>query len=194
MATTKPSSPDEKPVPADAASVSATDGSTPARGNASVPPQVQPPKVASGDSEHVSAPATSPSRTLTPKSSPSVGQLFATLSTQISTLLQGEIELTKVKAADAVKKLGLGGGLLAAAGVFALYLLGWIFHTIELAIALVLPAWAASLIVLAVLLLIVLILALVGKARLKAGQAAKPDPKSGLNTSVDAFKKGLRHE
>lgn len=36
---------------------------------------------------------------------------------------------------------------LATAAVFALFLLGWSLHTVEVLLALVLPAWAASLIV-----------------------------------------------
>ncbi|MCS4484697.1 phage holin family protein [Gleimia sp. 6138-11-ORH1] len=121
----------------------------------------------------------------------SLGQLFAEMSAQVSTLVRGEIELTKVKAVSMVKKLGIGAVLLAGAGLFALYLLGWIFHTIELLLALVVPVWAASLITTGIILLIVIILALLGMSLLKKGQADKPNPKENINLNITAIKKGL---
>lgn len=121
----------------------------------------------------------------------SMGELFATLSSQIATLVNGEIELNKLKAKNFVKKIGVGGVLLAVAAVFTLYLLGWVFHTVEVAIAIALPAWAASLITTGILLLIVLILALVGASFLKKSQADKPDPKEHITRDINALKKGL---
>lgn len=121
----------------------------------------------------------------------SMGELFATLSSQVTTLVNGEIELNKVKARNFIKKAGAGGALLAAAALFALYLLGWVFHSIELAIAVALPAWAASLITAGILLLIVVILAAVGAALLNKSKTSVPDPKAGISESIDALKKGL---
>lgn len=129
-----------------------------------------------------------------PKKPASIGELFATLSTQITSLVQGEIELTKAKASAYASRMGMGIGLLGAAGVLGLYLLGWFFHTIELLLALVVPAWAASLIVVVILLVIILVLALLGKKSLDKARLTTPDPKAGLQSSVKALKKGLRHE
>lgn len=126
-----------------------------------------------------------------PERPPSVGTLFATLSSQVSTLVQGEIELTKTKATAFFKKVGSGGALLAVAAVLALYLLGWIFHTVELAIAVALPQWAASLIVVGILLLVIAVLALVGGKLIQKGQKDTPKPQVGLKEDVTAFKKGL---
>lgn len=126
-----------------------------------------------------------------PERPPSVGALFATLSNQVSTLVQGEIELTKTKAATFFKKIGSGGALLAVAAVLALYLLGWVFHTVELAIAVALPQWAASLIVVGILLILVAVLALIGVKLLQKGQEDTPRPQVGLKEDVTAFKKGL---
>lgn len=126
-----------------------------------------------------------------PERPPSVGTLFATLSGQVSTLVRGEIELTKSKASTFFKKVGAGGALLAVAGVLALYLVGWVFHTVELAIAVALPAWAASLIVVGLLLVVIALLALVGVKLIQKGQQDPPQPQVGLKQDVDAFKKGL---
>ena len=116
----------------------------------------------------------------------SIGQLVNELSNQITTLIRGEIELTKVKATTLAKKAGVGGALLAGAGVFALYLLGWIFRTIELGFANV-----AALITAGILLLIVIILAAVGALLLKKGLADKPNPGDNMKLNVAAAKKGL---
>lgn len=126
-----------------------------------------------------------------PERPPSLGTLFATLSAQVSTLVQGEIELTKTKAATFFKKVGSGGALLALAGILGLYLLGWIFHTVELAIAVALPHWAASLIVVGILLLVIAVLALIGIMLIQKGQKDTPKPQVGLKHDVTAFKKGL---
>lgn len=126
-----------------------------------------------------------------PQRPASMGELFSALSTQVTTLVNGEIELNKLKVKNFAKKFGAGGALLALAAVFALYLLAWVFHTIELAIAVALPAWAASLITTVILLLIVAVLAAVGASLLGKSQADVPDPKDGLTRDIDALKKGL---
>ena len=122
---------------------------------------------------------------------PSIGALFASVTGQLSSIIRDEVELNKVKLRAFASKSGKGIGLLVAAAVFALYLLGWVFHTIEVALELVLPAWAASLIVVGILLLIVLILALVGASSLKSAQAHRPDPAASVAATKEAIEKGL---
>ena len=122
---------------------------------------------------------------------PSIGALFASVTGQLSAIIRGEIELNKAKLRAFASKSGKGIALLLVAAVFALYLLGWIFHTIEIALALVVPAWAASLIVVAILLLIVLILALIGSRSLKSAQEHRPDPAASVAATKEAIEKGL---
>ena len=122
---------------------------------------------------------------------PSIGTLFASVTGQISGIIRGEIELNKAKLRAFATKSGKGVALLVVAAVFALYLLGWTLHTAEIALALVLPAWAASLIIVAILLLIVLILALLGARSLKSAQAHRPDPAASVAATKEAIEKGL---
>ena len=122
---------------------------------------------------------------------PSIGALFSSVTGQISGIIRGEIELNKAKLRTFAAKSGKGIALLVAAAVFALYLLGWVFHTIEVALELVVPAWAASLIIVGFLLLIVLILALVGARSLKSAQAHRPDPAASVAATKEAIEKGL---
>ena len=122
---------------------------------------------------------------------PSIGALFASVTGQLSSIIRDEVELNKAKLRAVASKSGKGIGLLVVAAVFALYLLGWVFHTIEVALELVVPAWAASLIVVGILLLIVLILALAGARSLKSAQAHRPDPAASVAATKEAIQKGL---
>lgn len=93
---------------------------------------------------------------------PNLGNLVSKLSDQVQALVKGEIELAKVKATNMAKRSGVGIALLAVAGVLALYMLGFLFGAVAEALALVVPLWAAKLIVAGILLVLLLILALVG--------------------------------
>lgn len=66
-----------------------------------------------------------------------------------------------------LKRSGVGIALLVVAGVLALYMLGFLFGAAADALALIVPIWAAKLIVAGILLVLIVIFALVGKASLK---------------------------
>lgn len=122
---------------------------------------------------------------------PSIGTLFASVTSQISGIVRDEIELNKTKLRSFASKSGKGAALLVSAAVFALFLLGWALHTAEILLALVLPAWASSLIIVAVLLVIVLVLALLGKRSLENAQEHRPDPAASVAATKEAIEKGL---
>lgn len=122
---------------------------------------------------------------------PSLGNLVSKLSDQVQALVKGEIELAKVKAANMAKRSGAGIALLVVAGVLALYMLGFLLGAGADAFALVVPMWAAKLIVAGILLVLLAIFALVGKASLKKGLSDKPDPQAGIKEGIEAVKKGL---
>lgn len=122
---------------------------------------------------------------------PNLGNLVSKLSDQVQALVKGEIELAKVKATNMAKRSGVGIALLAVAGVLALYMLGFLFGAVAEALALVVPLWAAKLIVAGILLVLLLILALVGKASLQKGISEKPEPQEGIKEGIAAVKKGL---
>ena len=52
---------------------------------------------------------------------PSIGQLAADASTQLSTIIRGEVELAKLELTASVKKAGIGAAMFAAAGVILAY-------------------------------------------------------------------------
>lgn len=127
-----------------------------------------------------------------PGSQPTLGELVARISENITALVKGEIDLAKAKGKRMATKLGVGVMLLSAAAVLALFAFGMILSSIAWAIAEVLPPWAGYLIVALVLLVIVAVLALLGVKRLKAAQADVPAPQENLKADVAAARAALQ--
>lgn len=126
-----------------------------------------------------------------PPAAPNAFTLISHAVDQFKKLLRSEIALTKAKFKKAAKKMAAGAVLLVVAGVFALYLLGWLLRSIEFAFALLVPQWAAALITSGILLVIVLILVSIGLASLKRGSDDIPDVGAQIQTDVDIIKEGL---
>lgn len=126
--------------------------------------------------------------TPSPSGQPSLGELVARISENVSGLVRGEIDLAKAKAKVMGAQFGMGAGLLAAAGVLALYALGFLLHAIVRGLSNLVPTGAALLIVSVVLFIITAVLALIGVKRLKAGQRSIPDPQAGLKRSAETLK------
>jgi Putative Actinobacterial Holin-X, holin superfamily III len=83
------------------------------------------------------------------------------------TLVKKQVELAKIEMTEAVSVRAKGAGMMAGAGVMALYALGFVAAAGAVALALVLPAWAANLIVAAVFVAIAGALFLIGRKALK---------------------------
>lgn len=121
----------------------------------------------------------------------SVGALVSRLSDQVHKLIVGEIELAKVKGQAMLKRAALGGALLVVAAVLALYMLGILLGAAVSAFALIVPLWAAKLIVAGILLVLIVILAGVGVLSLKKGFQDTPAPQEGVKETISAVKKGF---
>lgn len=121
-----------------------------------------------------------------------LGDLVSKLTDQFSRLIRGELELAQLRLKEKAIEMGTGGGMFAAAGVLALYAFGVLLLAAIWGLAEALPLWLAALIVAVVLLIIVAILAFIGKKRFDAANAVKVDPKAGLMKDVEAAKKGLQ--
>jgi hypothetical protein len=89
-------------------------------------------------------------------------------------LVELNVELLKAELKKKAQEYGGAIGMLAAAGLLALYALGFLLATITVVLALFLPTWLALLIVTLVLFLIVAILVLAGRNKLQKLQAAPP--------------------
>ena len=100
-----------------------------------------------------------------------LGALVHRLTEQIPELVRSEMRLAQAELTQKGKKAGLGIGMFSAAGLLAFFGLATLITTAILALALVVPAWAAALIVAAVLLAIA---GRRGLARQEGGRAGDP--------------------
>jgi len=132
--------------------------------------------------------AATPPRRAGSSAQPTLGELIARISENISALVRGEIDLAKAKGQRMVKEMGLGAGLLAAAGVLALFIFGLVLGAMTSGLSNIMPLWAAFLVVALLLTLIAVPMALIGIKRLKAAKADTPTPQDGLKESVNAVK------
>ncbi|MBU2663392.1 phage holin family protein [Actinoplanes bogorensis] len=122
-----------------------------------------------------------------------VGELVSRLSEQVSRLVRDELTLARIEMVEKGKKAGVGAGLLGGAGVIALYGLGALFVTIGALLALVMPVWAAALIVTVALFATAGIAALIGKNQVK--QAVPPEPEEAIASGkrdVEAVKSAIQ--
>ena len=108
-----------------------------------------------------------------------VGTAAKQVAEHASTLARLELELALLEVKRKVAALGVGIGMAVAAGIFGLFALGFALAAGAAALALVLPMWAALLIVFGLLALLATILLLVGLSALKKG--APPVPEQAIH-------------
>ena len=107
-----------------------------------------------------------------------IGELVSRLSQQVSQLVRDELQLALAELKQKGKRAGIGAGLTGAAGLASLLGLGALVIAVIAALALVLPVWAAALIVGGVLLLLAGGLALAGIGQVK--RATPPTPEEAI--------------
>jgi hypothetical protein len=78
---------------------------------------------------------------------PTIGELVSQLSAQTSRLVRDEMRLAQQEFRESAKHAGLGAGLLSAAGLLAVLGLATLIASAVAALSLVLPLWAAALII-----------------------------------------------
>ncbi|MEU9161380.1 phage holin family protein [Streptomyces sp. NPDC048424] len=110
----------------------------------------------------------------------SVSVLVSRASQQISELVREEMQLARAEMTQKGKRFGKGGGFFGAAGLAGLLAAQALVATCIVALALVLPVWAAALIVTAVLAVIAAVTALAGKKRI--AEAGAPVPQQTIDS------------
>ncbi len=110
-----------------------------------------------------------------------IGELVSRLSQQVSQLVRDELQLALAELQEKGKRAGIGAGLAGAAGVIALFGLGAVMIAVIAALALVLPVWAAALIVGGVLLVLAGGLGLAGVGQVK--RATPPTPEQAMTST-----------
>jgi hypothetical protein len=95
-------------------------------------------------------------------------ELLRSIGTDLSLLIRQQVALAKEEMRGIAGEKATGGALLAAAAVFALFVLGFASLAGAAALDLVLPRWAALLIVAGVYLVLAVIAVLIGRNALAA--------------------------
>lgn len=104
-----------------------------------------------------------------------LGAVVHRLSEQVPELVRSEVRLAQAELAQKGKAAGLGIAGFGAAGLLGLYGLALLLTAAVLALALVLPGWAAALIVAAVVLVAAAGAAVFGKKEVAQATPAAPE-------------------
>lgn len=117
-----------------------------------------------------------------------LGQLVSDVSTDLTQIMRGEIELAKAEIKQDVAHAGKGAGMFVGAGVLAMY--GTLLLLLGLAgvIAIWLPWWAGLLIVAGVLFLGAGILAVIGKGQVTQVKGRPEKAIDQAQQTVEALK------
>ena len=132
---------------------------------------------------------TTPGPTYTENAAPrkrSLIELVTSIPTLVTDLVTREIDLIKAEMIAKLKALGVGAGLILAAVIVLLGMLGVLLTAAILGLSEVMPGWLAALLVAAVLLIIAVILGLIGYSVLKKGIPPVP------TESIDSLKRDYR--
>ncbi|MFK8849179.1 phage holin family protein [Streptomyces sp. Ac-502] len=131
-------------------------------------------------------------RTARPDGRP-VGELVTQASEQLAGLVRDEMRLTQAELARKGKRFGVGGGLLGGAGTVAFLAAQALVATAIIALGLVLPLWAAGLVVVGALLVLAAVLGLLGRQRIR--RATPPVPEEAVRSvrkDVETIKERAR--
>jgi Flp pilus assembly protein TadB len=123
-----------------------------------------------------------------PKADASVGELMSQLSSQTSRLVRDELRLAQKEFQESVKHAGIGAGLISVAGLFAVLGLATVVAAAVAALSLVLPVWAAALIVALVLFVIAGVAALVSKKQADEVTPAAPRTVETVKADIQEIK------
>jgi hypothetical protein len=104
-----------------------------------------------------------------------LGAAVKEVAERASAIVRLELELAALELKRKVTSLGVGIGLAIGAAVVAVFMIGFLFATIAAALALVMPWWAALLVVTGILGLVVAVLAALAVNRIQKGTPPVPE-------------------
>lgn len=122
----------------------------------------------------------------------SFGELVGNLSSDLSTLVRKEIELARQEVKEGLAARAKGGAAFGAAAVMGLYIVGFLGAAAAAGLALVVPLWAALLIVAGVFILLAVIAALIGRSMMKGKPIGPSRAKENLKEDVKWARAQLR--
>ena len=119
---------------------------------------------------------------------PSMGELMSQLSSQVSRLIRDEMRLAEKEFQESAKHAGIGAGLFSAAGLLAFFGTATVIAAATAALSLVLPVWAAALIVGVVLFIAAGVAALLGRSQTKEVTPAAPRTVETVKADIQEIK------
>jgi uncharacterized membrane protein len=120
------------------------------------------------------------------------GELVASVVGGFGILARKHVELAKTEAAEAVSVRGKGAGMMAGAAVVAMYAVGFLAAAGAAALALVLPVWAAILIVAVVMLVVVWALVTLGRRTIRSAPAPAARTQETLKEDIRWAKQQIK--
>jgi hypothetical protein len=121
---------------------------------------------------------------------PTTGELLRGIADDATTLFRQEVLLARQELQEGLTATAKGSALLAAAGVLGLYAFGFLLYTVGVAIGG--PEWLGFAVVTAVLLIVVLVLALLGRRRLAASKVTPERAKAQLQATAAELKEEIK--
>jgi uncharacterized membrane protein YqjE len=97
----------------------------------------------------------------------SLGELFKSLTNDLSTLVRSEIALAKLEIKQSFTRLGMGGAFFLLAALLAVGALILLLVTLILVLAIWIPAWASTLIIAVLMLLMGALFVFLGKKKME---------------------------
>jgi len=128
-----------------------------------------------------------------PAADASIGELMTQLSSQTSRLVRDEMRLAQKEFQESAKRAGIGAGLLSGAGLIAVFGLASFIAAAIAALSLVLPVWAAALIVGAALFVAAGVAALVSRREMQQITPAAPQTVASVKDDIREVK-DARHD
>lgn len=121
-----------------------------------------------------------------------IGQILASVVGGFGILARKHVELAKIEAAEAVSVRGKGAGMMAGAAVVAMYAIGFLFAAGAAALALVVPVWAAILIVAVLMFLVAWVLVMLGRRTIKSAPAPAERTQEALKEDMRWAKQQIK--
>lgn len=127
-------------------------------------------------------------------SEPGLFELLGKLPQQIAALVRVEYENAKREIASRLKKLGLGAALVVFALFFIFFALGALVTAAIAGIAVVLPVWAAALIIAGVLLVLAVLVLWIGFNRIQRGNPVPEETLGRIERDFEHLAERRVHE
>ena len=125
-----------------------------------------------------------PTRGSAPDEGKGTGALVKDIVGGTQSLVRGELELAKLEILEGLQAKGQAAGMAGAAGMLGLYVLGFLGLAGGAALTLVVPAWAAWLIVAGVFLLLLVVLLLMARSTARRAPLAPERTKARVQEDV----------